>query len=235
MAAIVGLCLLAGGSYFYAQVASQWQQLQSWQVQIAGAASPNFQLQMDGIRAWYFGSIGAVVLGVLLSIAGIAQAVSASAAPPGKRHTHILERIGAAAVVLAFFGGCLGALRSSPIQPVFLRGAPAQALYAEPRTAHGGTPRPAREGIHGLAQLGSLEWKYLERYGTFAPDLGSLGIADSIGSAYTAGPHYIYVVRRATASEIVIEATGKIRTLASGIKLALFLTADGRSRAIRYR
>jgi hypothetical protein len=233
MAAILGLCLLAGGSYLYAQAQGQWQLIQTWQAQIVGAASPNFQLQVDSIRTWYVGSIGAIISGALLAIGGTAQAISASAAAPEKRRTHILERIGAAVIVLAFFGGLLSVLRSNPIHPVFLPGASAQVLRAGRQSAPGGTPAPAREGLHGLAQIGLLEWKYLERNGTFAT-LGSLGVADAAGSPYAVGPHYIYVVRRADQSEVVIEARGKRFTLASGIKLALFLNADGRARALRY-
>lgn len=231
MAAILGLCFFIGGLCFYTQVAWQWQQSQSWLVQVAGTLSPNLQQQTDSIRTWYVGSIGAMIVGGLLTIAGIRHALSASANTPEKGHRRILETIGAALVVL----GCLvvfqGLLGASPMHEVSASGASA---VRAPGRGHGTAAAPTREVIHGLTQLGSLEWRYLSKYGTFTRDLGSLGFTNAVGSPYVVGPHYIYIVRHASESEVLIEATGKVRTHASGIKLALILTADGRSRAFRY-
>jgi hypothetical protein len=137
-------------------------------------------------------------------------------------------------VIVVSFGWLNGVLRSSAIPAAGSAAASASVVHAASRLAHDSAPAPTREVIHGLAQLGSLEWKYLARYGTFTKNLGAFGFASADDEPYFVGSHYLYFVRRADQSQVIIEATGKLRTAASGIKLRLFLNADGTARAFRY-
>lgn len=244
MAAIVGVCLLIGGFYFLSQLAGQWQQSQSALTQIGVATPPHLQ-HIDTITAWYFGSIGAMLLGVVLTIVGIAEAVSYSRDSSKKSAARILEAIGLGVIVLASVGFFDSVLHSSSLYAVSppAASAPAGATqHSAGRSASRAAARisaSAREAVRGLAQLSSLEWEYFQRYGTFSDNLESLDITSSgdspYASGYASGPHYFYRIRHATQSQVVIEATGKIRTPASGTRLAVYLNANGTTKAVRLR
>ncbi len=68
---LLGAGLLAGGFYLYTLVAPQWQRDQSLVIQVAAALSPSVRQQMATTRMEYFGSIGAMILGGLLILAGL--------------------------------------------------------------------------------------------------------------------------------------------------------------------
>jgi hypothetical protein len=68
---LLGICLLAGGFYLYTLAAPQWQKDQSLVVQVVSALSPSVRQQIATTRMEYFGSIGAMILGGLLILAGL--------------------------------------------------------------------------------------------------------------------------------------------------------------------
>jgi hypothetical protein len=67
----VGIVILAAGFFLYVDIAPQWQQAQNWLVQVAGAISPGIQQRIESIRLMYFSSIGAMLLGSILTMVGL--------------------------------------------------------------------------------------------------------------------------------------------------------------------
>jgi hypothetical protein len=241
MAAIVGVCLLTGGFYFFRQVSGRWQESQSAFTQIIVAASPHLQPYIDTLRVWYFGSIGVMLLGAVLTIVGIVQTVPDTEYSFKKNAMRILEAIGMGVIVLASIGFFDSVLRASPLYTVSPPAVSAPAKVTQHATdrsgSHAGAPisASAREVVRGLAQLSSLEWEYFQRYGTFTGNLQSLGVTSLTDLPYGNGSQYLYRIRGATQSQVVIEATGKLRTRASGTKLTVYLNADGTPKAVRRR
>lgn len=69
--ALLGAGFLIGGFVAYVRIAPQWQQDQSLLLRVAAALSPHLRQQIATTRTEYFGSIGAMILGGFLALAGL--------------------------------------------------------------------------------------------------------------------------------------------------------------------
>jgi hypothetical protein len=71
IAEIIGIIVLLGGLLLYSVTVPQWVQIQSQMTQLSTSATPTLGQEVQSLHALFFGSIGLMMLGGLLTVFGL--------------------------------------------------------------------------------------------------------------------------------------------------------------------
>lgn len=248
--AILGAVLLTAGFLLFMQIAPQWQQSQSWLVRIGSVLSPSLQQQIESIRTLYFGSIGAILLGSILTLAGLLSPRQAAAAAPraagpwyenaGNGWWKPLTALGIIVLVLMLLGSTEPTRSFSRPAPMASHSQPAPTVtqagstntqVQEPLQISGSRPSAqeargkssVREAANDLTVIRDLEWNYFQRFNSFSRNLRALGFSHDTSS------DFVFMVSKLDAYQVTVVAKGRLFTPVSGLRLTMILNADGAS------
>jgi len=256
----LGVLLLIAGFFLYAQAAPNWQQAQSLIGQLAGMLSPSVQQQIDSVRMAYFGSIGAMILGGLLTLVGLLNARSAPVAQhsdqrvgdapatqewyerPGSTWSKWIGVLAVVVLLLVIAGGREQLTRfyagnpptvssQSETRPDLVQPAPA----AEPSPVVATAPSPDTSRVYVQEAVDDLVVMRNGEWAYFQRYGAFSRNMRTVGFSSPVGSHFYLSIPRADSSQVTLRAVGKILTPASDIRLALILNSDGTNRLLRER